>query len=56
MDGQVAAILKRGGPADAAERLLLQSRYYQLEFDAAKAEEFQRIAALVGLPGPTAGS
>ena len=32
MDGQISAILERGGPSDGDERFLLQARYYQLEF------------------------
>jgi NAD(P)-dependent dehydrogenase (short-subunit alcohol dehydrogenase family) len=46
-DKTVDEIVKRGGPADADERFLLEVRYYQLHLNPAKVEEANRIAALL---------
>lgn len=51
MDKTVADILERSRPPDDAERFLLRCRCYQIEFDADRAEEFERIESLIGLPG-----
>ena len=50
MDGEISAILQQGGPADDMERFLLRCRYYQVEFDHSRREEFDHIASMIGLP------
>ena len=47
IDRATAAIVERGGPADAAERFLLHMRSFQLELDPTRAEEAKRIAAIL---------
>ena len=43
--GVIENILARGGPADADERFLLLTRYYQVHLDPRRADEAARIAA-----------
>ena len=48
IDREITAILGRGHPADAGERILLQARYFQIHLDPAKAAEARRIAQVIG--------
>ena len=47
----IDAIFEHGGPREAAERLLLQMRYYQVHLDPEKTEEKRRIERLLAPPG-----